>query len=206
MAEGPQSTIIEPSSGSAYDDMPSREEDEARLHASVNNMEVNYANQNKWYAYFPIEDILGKSYSGLNLHLTRFSIPQLEQTSMTVPFRGYDKEVPAKVLNAGTKQVTLEYIVDQNWSNYKALYSWMSGIRGTINPVVQNDDTTRILPSDYLPLRIYLLGHYKKRLIQFLFKNTWIKVFNDIALDVNQPGEVLHSFTLVFDEFTIEQV
>lgn len=112
MAEGPQSTIIEPSSGSAYDDMPSREEDEARLHASVNNMEVNYANQNKWYAYFPIEDILGKSYSGLNLHLTRFSIPQLEQTSMTVPFRGYDKEVPAKVLNAGTKQVTLEYIVD----------------------------------------------------------------------------------------------
>lgn len=61
----------------------------------------------------------------------------------------------------------------------------MSGIRGTINPVVQNDDTTRILPSDYLPLRIYLLGHYKKRLIQFLFKNTWIKVFNDIALDVN---------------------
>lgn len=48
----------------------------------------------------------------MNLHLTRFSIPQLEQTSMTVPFRGYDKEVPAKVLNAGTKQVTLEYIVD----------------------------------------------------------------------------------------------
>ena len=44
MAEGPQSTVIEPSSGSAYDDMPSREEDEARLHASVNNMEVNYAN------------------------------------------------------------------------------------------------------------------------------------------------------------------
>jgi hypothetical protein len=119
------------------------------------------------------------------LHLTRFSIPQLEQTSNTVSFRGYEKEVPAKVLNASTKQVTLEYIVDSNWANYRALYSWMSGIHGTINPVVQKDDTTKILPSDYLPLRIYLLGHYKKRLIQFLFKNTWIKVFNDIALDVN---------------------
>ena len=45
MAEGPQSTVMEPkSSGSAYDDMPTREEDTARLKASVNNMEVNYAN------------------------------------------------------------------------------------------------------------------------------------------------------------------
>lgn len=93
--------------------------------------------------------------------------------------------MPGKVLNSGTKQVTLEYIVDAEWKNYQALYSWMSGIYGTINPVLENDDTSRIQPTDYLPLRIYLLGHYKKKIIQFLFKNTWIKVFNDIALDVN---------------------
>ena len=181
-------------------------EDEVDVKTQIYNMDLNYANQNKWFAYFPLEDILGKSYAGLNLHLTRFSIPQLEQTSNTASYRGYSKEVPGKELNAGTKQVTLEYIVDSEWKNYQALYSWMSGIYGTINPVLENDDTSRIRPSDYLPLRIYLLGHYKKKIIQFLFKNTWIKVFNDIALDVNQPGEVLHSFTLVFDEFTIENI
>jgi hypothetical protein len=41
----------------------------------------------------------------------------------------------------------------------------MSGIYGTINPVLENDDTSRIQPTDYLPLRIYLLGHYKKKII-----------------------------------------
>lgn len=170
------------------------------------NMDTNYATQNKWYAHFALEDILGPSYSNLNLHLQRFSLPQLEQTSNEVSYRGYTKEIPAKVLNPSTKQLTLDYIVDHDWRNYKALYSWMSGTYGAINPIVDNDDTQSIYPSDYLPLRIYLLSPYKQKIIQFLFNDCWIKVFNEISLDVANSGEVTHSFTMVYDEYTIEDI
>lgn len=110
------------------------------------NMEVNYANSNKWFGFYPMEDVLGKRYKNLNLHLTSFSIPQLMQSVNTVSFKGYEKEIPGKVLNPSTKEVTLEYIVDSNWENYRSLYAFMSNINGTINPVSE-DEATGILPS-----------------------------------------------------------
>ena len=86
------------------------------------------------------------------------------QGTTSVSFRGYSKEMPTKILNPETKEVTLEYIVDSDWSNYRSLYAFMSSINGTLNPV-SNDEKTGILPSEYLPLRIYLLGPYKKKII-----------------------------------------
>lgn len=169
------------------------------------NMDVNYANENKWYGYYPIEDVLGKKYKNLNLHLTKFSIPQLMQSSNTVSFRGYEKEIPGKVLMPSTKELNLEYIVDADWNNYRSLYALISNINGTLNPV-STDEKTGITPAEYLPLRIYLLGPYKKKIIQFVFENTWIKIFNELSLDANSPNEVHHSFTIVFDRYYIEDV
>ena len=169
------------------------------------NMDVNYANENKWYAYWPLEDVLGKKYKNLNMHITKFNIPQLQQSSMEIPFRGYTKEMPTKVLMAGSKELNIEYIVDSDWENYRSLYALISNINGTINPVSE-DEKKGIVPAEYLPLRIYLLGPYKKKIIQFLFENTWIKLFNDLSLDVNSPNEVHHSVTCVFDRYLIEDV
>ena len=184
---------------------PTQQSIERQSKAQIFNMDVNYANQNKWFATWQIEDILGKKYKNLNLHLTKFSIPQLMTSTTSVAFRGYTKEIPTKVLMPDTKEINIEYIVDADWSNYRALYAMMSNINGTINPV-SNDEKTGILPSEYLPFRVYLLGPYKKKIISFLFEDTWIKVFNEIQLDVNQPGEVTHSLTIAFDKYSIEDV
>ena len=173
--------------------------------AQIFDMDVNYANQNKWFGVFQVEDVLGKKYKNLNLHLTRFSIPQLMTSTTSVSFRGYSKEIPTKVLMPDTKEITIEYIVDSNWENYRALYAMMSNINGTINPI-STDEKTGILPSEYLPFRIYLLGPYKRKIISFLFENTWIKIFNEISLDVNQPGEVTHSVTIAWDQYRIEDL
>ena len=173
--------------------------------AQIFNMDVNYANQNKWFGMYALEDCLGKRYKNLNLHITKFSLPQLVMSSQTVSFRGYSKEMPSKVLMPDTKEITIDYIVDSNWDNYRVLYAFMSNINGTINPV-STDQKTGILPSEYVPFRLYLLGPYKKKIISFVFENTWIKVFNELQLDVNQPGEVTHSFTLVWDRYRIEDV
>ena len=170
MADG--ITISEPKfdemKSSLYEDI-STDDYESQAKAQIFNMDVNYATQNKWFAYFPLEDVLGKKYKNLNLHLTKFNIPQLEQSSTEASFRGYAKEIPTKVLNPGTKEVTLEYIVDSDWSNYRSLYAFLSNINGTLNPV-SDDEKTGILPTEYLPLRIYLLGPYKKKIIQFFIK------------------------------------
>lgn len=107
----------------------------------------------------------------------------METMSTTVSYKGYSKEIPTKVINASTKQLTLEYIVDQNWNNYTCLFAWISHIYGTLNPMMANDDTSSINPSDYLPLRIYLLDNYKRKCREFVFNNTWIKVFNDLSLE-----------------------
>ena len=109
-------------------------------------------------------------------------------------------------MNAESKELTLEYIVDSNWNNYKCLFKWMSGIYGTINPSIDISDVNGVNPSDYVPLRIYLLDSFKKKIIQFLFENCWIKMFNDLALEVNNSDEVHHSFTVVYDRYSIEDV
>lgn len=206
MADG--QSIIEPNTAefrSSLFEEHSQQDIDSQHVAQTFNMDVNYANQNKWFAYCPLEDVLGKRYKNLNLHLTKFNIPQLIQGTMEASFRGYAKEMPTKILNPSTKEITLEYLVDSNWENYRALYAFMSNINGTLNPV-STDEKTGILPSEYMPVRIYLLGPYKKKIIQFLFENCWIKVFNELYLDVNQPGEVVHSFTLSWDRYSIEDI
>jgi len=107
--------------------------------------------------------------------------------STTVSFKGYQKEIPTKVLNAENKELTLTYIVDENWNNYKSLFAWISAPEGTINPIIKDASKAGIQPNDYIPLRIYLLDNYKKKIIQFVFENCWIKIFNDMQLDVSSP-------------------
>lgn len=172
----------------------------------LNGLNTNLTNSNKWYAYFPIESILGRKYNGIELHLVRFSLPQMEMSSTEVSYKGYTKAIPTKVMNPATKELTLTYLVDEYWQNYKALYLWMSSTGGNINNVVANETIQPIVPSDYLPLRIYLLDNYKRKRIQFCFSNCWIKLFNEISLEQNNPGEVEASFTCVYDEFKIEEV
>ena len=98
---------------------------------------TNYTAANSWFAYLPLENILGKNYKNLDLHLKRFSLPQIEMGSMSVPYKGYSKEMPTKVLNSGPKELTLTYIVDDKWLNYKSLYAWISCPEGTLNPIVK---------------------------------------------------------------------
>lgn len=168
-------------------------------------LNTNLTNSNHWFAYFPLETHLGKSYGNIDLHIKRFSLPQMEQSSTSVSFRGYEKQIPTKVINYATKELTIEFFVDEKWRNYKALYQWMSSVEGALNPVT-DEKTESISPTDYVPLRIYLLDNYKKKVIQFLFENCWIKVFNEIALEANNSSEVTASFTFCYDKFTIEDV
>lgn len=171
----------------------------------LSGLDVSYSVSNKWIGYFPLENILGQEYKNIEMHLKRFSLPQIQMSSTTVSYKGYSKEIPTKVVNADTKELTLDYIVDSQWRNYKSLYAWMTGIEGTLNKMT-DDVLEPITPSIYLPFRVYLLDQYKNKIVQFCFTDCWIKTFNDIALEANNSNEVTHSFTMCYDDFTIESV
>lgn len=171
----------------------------------MSGLDQSYTNQSSWFCYLPLENCLGKRYNNLDLHLTRFSLPQMEMGSMTTSYRGYDKELPTKVMNAGSKQLTLEYIVDEYWQNYKSLFAWLGSITGTLNPVT-DDKKNGISPSDYLTMRIYLLNNYKAKVLQMEFYNCWIKQFGDVAIDYSSQGDVTHSFTFCYDDFRLIEV
>ena len=176
--------------------------EEAPNPGAIYGMDVNYAVANAWYAYLPIENILGTKYRNLNLHLTRFSIPQQTMGSMTVSFRGVDKIIPTKVINPSDKTLTLEYIVDEKWQNYRSLYAWMSCINGAINRSAV-DEKQGVQPDEYIPLRVYLLDNYKRKILEFVFTDTWISTFESLALEQNDPGEVKHSITITYDKFEL---
>jgi hypothetical protein len=42
---------------------------------NLNGLNMNFTSSKSWFAYFPLENVLGKKYNGLDLHLTRFSLP-----------------------------------------------------------------------------------------------------------------------------------
>lgn len=196
------SPVVQPTLG----ELAKAEADKISSPPNLMGLNTNLANSNKWIGYFPLEDTLGKKYNNLELHLTRFSLPQMEMSSSEVSYRGYTKAIPLKVMNPATKELTLEYLVDENWINYSSLFTWMSGIYGTINPTTDISQVSGINPTDYVPLRIFLLDSYKKKKVQFLFENCWIKFFNDLALETSNPGEITHSFTVCYDNYRIEPI
>jgi hypothetical protein len=52
---------------------------------------TNYATSNKWVAFLPLENVLGPKYKNVDLHLTRFSLPQIQMQGYDVAFKGYKK-------------------------------------------------------------------------------------------------------------------
>ena len=168
---------------------------------NLNGLNVSYATSNRWVGYIPISNVLGREYSNLELNLTNFTIPQMTCGSATVSFKNYSMEVPDKTIDAETKEITVEYIIDDKWQNYKSLYLFASQT-GIINPISQETvDSPGV--GNMIPIRIYLLDHFKNKIIQFIFHNAWIKVFGDLVCDYSNADEVHHSVTFVYSNFEI---
>lgn len=170
-------------------------------------LERHSAITNKWIGYVPLESVLGKEYKNLELRLTRFTMPPIEIGTSTVSFKNYQLEVPTHVMNSDTKEVVFEYIVDEDFENYSALYNWASGIGNIVDIGDENNNerTQGIMTRSLIPVRVWLLDSYKKVRREFLFEGAFIKQFNDLQLDFSQANEVHHSFTLAYYDFKVNR-
>lgn len=124
--------------------------------------------------------------------------------STTTTFKGYTYEFPTKIIDADTKEINLEYIIDEKWLNYKSLFTWCAATEGQINKVIDTSDVESVSMTDLIDCRIWLIDSFKNRIIDFVFENTWIKNFQDLSLEANNPDEVHHTITLAYSNFYIE--
>ena len=166
-------------------------------------IERHAAIANKWIGYIPLQMVLGNEYKNLELRLTRFTMPSLQIGSTSVAIKGYNIEMPTHIMNSETKEVTFEYIVDEDFENYASLYAWASGLGNYVDIGDETNEVNGEILQSVIPCRIWLLDSYKNVRREFLFNNAWIKTFNDLALDYSQANEVHHSFTLTYSDFKV---
>lgn len=176
-------------------------------------LNTNYAIENKFVCYVPLQNIYGASIQNLELNITRWTLPHINVGSSTVQYKGYNYAVPTGVMNGEDRELTVEYIVDSEWKNYTSLYSWAAQVSPLV-PLTQNaiNDTVKGIPANenlgllekVIDIRIWLINNYKKRTLDFVYHNCWICQFADLAMDVAMTNEVKHSFTCKYSHFTIE--
>ena len=90
---------------------------------NMNGLNTELGHQNKYVMIIPIQEAVGTQFGkNLELNLTRFTIPQIQVGSTSAAFKGYQVEVPTGLINPDSKEITVEYLMDENWNTYRALF------------------------------------------------------------------------------------
>lgn len=177
-----------------------------RARATTAGLSPSNANSNKWICYLPFKTVLGDSFLDLELQATQFYLPAIDVTPTVVAYQGYSIKIPAAgLMNAGDKTLKFQYIVDDEWRNYSALYVWSSKFAQYGNVIDKVAQTAQLaqLAGNFATVRLWLLSPFKKRIVDFQFDNCWIQSFGEILLDCASSDNIKHSFTLSYTDFKI---
>lgn len=164
-----------------------------------------YANKNKWVATVPLHLVLGPDYQNISLRLSTFTMPSIEMGSDKVSYRGVEIETPTHMMQPGSKEITFNYFINSDWTDYRALYNWCMN-NAPINKGANALDTGNVDSSGLThacDIDVQLLSPYKKPIVGFRFKNCWIKSFSDLQLSYAEQDEIQHSFTCAYTHFVM---
>ena len=141
-----------------------------------------YANKNKWYAEIPLYLVLGPAYQKVNIRLSTFTIPSIEMGTDKVSYRSIEIERPTYTMSPGSKEITFNYFINADWTDYRALYNWCMN-NAPVNKGANALDTGNVDANGLInacDIDVTLLSPYKKPVVGFRFKNCWIKAFSDL--------------------------
>lgn len=122
-----------------------------------------------------------------------------------VSYRSVEIEVPTHVMSPGSKEITFNYFINADWTDYRALYNWCMN-NAEINQGANALDTGNVNSDGLLKtcdIDVKLLSPYKKPVVGFRFKNCWIKSFSDLQLTYSEADEIQHSFTCAYTNFVL---
>lgn len=164
-----------------------------------------FAAKNKWIADVPLYLVLGPAYQNVNLRLSTFTIPSIEMGTDKVMYRSIEIERPTYTMSPGSKEITFNYFVSADWTDYRALYNWCMN-NAPVNKGMNTLDTGNVEANGLLnvcDIDVTLLSPYKKPIVGFRFKNSWIKSFSDLQLSYSEADEIQHSFTCAYTHFVL---
>ena len=164
-----------------------------------------FAVANKWIANVPLPLVLGPSYSNLELSLVSFTLPSIEMGSDTIAYRGVKVEVPTHMMQPDTKELTFNYYIHSDWSDYRGLYNWALNEAPINKGTVTNSE--EVFPNGMykvIDITGRLINQMKQPIIGFVFKNCWLKQFADLQLTYTNANEIQHAFTCAYTNFEIE--
>lgn len=164
-----------------------------------------FAAKNKFICSIPIYLVLGPAYQNVDLRLSTFTIPAIEMGSDKVMYRSVEIERPTYVMSPGSKEITFNYFVSADWTDYRALYNWCMN-NAPVNKGANALDTGNVETNGLInacDIDVTLLSPYKKPIVGFRFKNCWIKAFSDLQLSYSEADEIQHSFTCAYSHFVL---
>ena len=122
-----------------------------------------------------------------------------------VSYRSIEIERPTYTMSPGSKEITFNYFINADWTDYRALYNWCMN-NAPVNKGANAIDTGNVDDSGLLnvcDIDVKLLSPYKKPVVGFRFKNCWIKAFSDLQLSYAEADEIQHSFTCAYTHFVL---
>ena len=122
-----------------------------------------------------------------------------------VVYRSIEIERPTYTMSPGSKEITFNYFINSDWTDYRALYNWCMN-NAPVNKGANALDTGNVDASGLLnvcDIDVTLLSPYKKPVVGFRFKNCWIKAFSDLQLSYSEADEIQHSFTCAYTHFVL---
>ena len=165
------------------------------------------ATKNKWYADIPLSS-LSSDFKDVTLKLQGFTIPRIVMGTKSLPFRGVEMKVPNRTFNASNKNIRFNYLVDEKWESYLALYQWanINTLTDDPTPFDKVQPTTSPTGDSFrtLPIHVYLLDNMKQTVINIVYWGCLLEEFGEFNISYTDDPEVMsHTFLTSYQRVEI---
>ena len=161
---------------------------------------INFSTTNRWIACIPFKKINPNlTTDTIAFNLTNYSLPEMVLGTTLTQYHGYEIEIPTHI-RAQTKELTFEYMLSEDFHQWKVLYTWVNKIADEIGSGANTNYENFVLP-----IRVIILTAFKTPIFEILYNNAWIKGFGSIEFDYQDPdaSNIKHSFTIAYSNYEL---
>jgi len=103
--------------------------------------------------------------------------------------------------NADLGQMTVEFVVDEDFENYKAFFDWITLLRDGCPAAGK----TSLIDSDIFQIRVNVLDNENRKTNTLIFRKCILISLSSLTVAFGSSDELVFSTTFVFDTFDIEK-
>lgn len=163
---------------------------------------INLAVSNKFLANIPYS-VIDNTIKSQNAHfnLINYQTPEISLGVNKLNFHGSAFQIPANIKDYN-KEITFEYLMTSDWSQYKFLYKWLTKMVKEEGSGADYDKLDEVL----IPIRVSILSEFINPIFDFVYHDCFIKRLGSIRMEYqNNAPVIVNSFTCAFSYFSIDE-